>query len=143
MKWGFPHWKGKEVIINAKSETAAEKKMFSAALHQRRCIMPSTGFYEWARTEGKSKIKFRFNTPDSPMVYLAGMYSDFTSKESDEQLTERFVILTRTANSDIEDVHNRMPVILYKDEIVRWLKNLEYAKFIMERDTVRLIREAV
>jgi putative SOS response-associated peptidase YedK len=142
MKWGFPHWQNKSVIINAKSETAADKKMFAQALYTRRCIIPSTGFYEWARTDGKAKTKFRFNAPDNPMLYMAGLYTNFTSQESDEPLTERFVILTRAANSDIADVHNRMPVILYKDEIARWLRDFEFAEAVMSRDSIRLIREA-
>lgn len=143
MKWGYPKWDGKGVIINAKSETATEKRMFSAALSSRRCIIPSTGFYEWTQDKGQPKIKYRFNTPDSPMLYLAGLYSEFNLKENDEPLKERFVILTRESNADIQDIHHRMPVILYKDEIIRWLTNFDYAKIIMERDTVSLVSAIV
>lgn len=143
MKWGFPKWDGKGVIINAKSETSAEKKMFSAALLDRRCIIPSTGFYEWMQDVRKPKTKYKFNSPDSPMLYMAGVFTNFSSHEPNEPLTERFVILTRAANSDISDVHSRMPVILYKDEISRWLRDYEYAKAIMNRETVGLTREAI
>ena len=136
-------WDGEGVIINAKSETATDKKMFSAAVSTRRCIIPSNGFYEWSQAMDKSKTKYRFNSLDSPMLYLAGLHTNFSNQESDSLLTERFVILTTTANSDVNDVHTRMPVILHKDEIVRWLRDYDYAKSIISRNTLKLIREAV
>lgn len=141
MKWGFQKWDSKGVIINAKSETAAEKKMFSAAVSARRCIIPSTGFYEWSQNKDKPKTKYLFNSSDSPMLYMAGLYTNFTSKEAESPFIARFVILTKAANSDISDIHHRMPVILHKDEIARWLRDYEYAKSIMIRDSMRLIRE--
>jgi putative SOS response-associated peptidase YedK len=140
MKWGFPKWDSKGVIINAKSETAAKKKMFSKSLEQRRCVIPSTGFYEWAKVDEKPKAKYRFNAPGSPMLYMAGLYTDYTSTK--EELTEKFVILTRSANTSIKDIHNRMPVILFKDELVRWLKDYDFAADVMCRDNINLIREA-
>ena len=47
MNWGFPNFRNKGVIINARSETAWDKKMFASSLRERRCAIPSTGFYEW------------------------------------------------------------------------------------------------
>jgi len=52
VKWGFPHWKNSGVIINARSETALEKKMFGKPLRERRCVVPSSGFYEWGHSSG-------------------------------------------------------------------------------------------
>jgi putative SOS response-associated peptidase YedK len=142
MKWGFPKWDGKGVVINARSETAAQKQMFAEPLARRRCVIPSTGFFEWEKLEGKAKQKFRFNTADSPMLYMAGLYTDYNDQNEDKQLTSRFVILTRQANDSISDIHDRMPVILYKDEIRRWLTDLTFANNIMNRDSVRIIRTA-
>ena len=142
MKWGFPKWDGKGVIINAKSETAAEKRMFSASLKNQRCVVPSTGFFEWANVDGRIKQKFRLNFPDEPMLYMGGLYANFPESKSSESLIERFVILTRAANSDIADIHNRMPVVLRKNEITRWLTDLSFAAFIMKRDSERLVRAA-
>ena len=145
MKWGFPKWDGKGVIINAKSETAAKKEMFAAALKSRRCVIPSTGFFEWANVDGRMKQKFRFNFPDDKMLYLGGLYTDFIASvsKSESLPTERFVILTRAANSSISDVHNRMPVVLHKNEIARWLADMDFAENIMNRDSEKLVREAV
>ena len=110
MIWGFPNFRGKGVIINARSETAREKKLFSSALEDRRCIIPSTGFYEW---DGEKK-KYLFNMPDSGMLYMAGLYSRF-DKEN------RFVILTTEANESVAGVHHRMPVVIPRDRIGDWI----------------------
>jgi len=143
MSWGFPKWDSKGVIINAKSETAAEKRMFAKPLAHRRCVIPSTGFYEWTRLDGKAKDKYRFNNANSPMLYMAGMYTEYSSNAPAEQMSERFVILTRAANESVSDIHDRMPVILYKDELVRWLTDYDFAAFAMQRDDIILAKEAV
>ncbi|HEY5575430.1 MAG TPA: SOS response-associated peptidase family protein [Clostridiaceae bacterium] len=83
--WGFPSFHGKRVIINARSETIHEKPMFSASVEKRRCAVPSTGFYEW----DPQKKKFLYNMPDSPVLFMAGIYNQFEGEN-------RFVILTRT-----------------------------------------------
>ena len=140
MRWGFPKWDGKGVIINAKCETAGEKRMFAAALAHRRCVIPATGFIEW--TSGEGKRKYVFNTENDPMLYMAGLYSDYVDMLKDEQLTERFVILTTNANDSISDVHNRMPVVLYKNEIVRWLKDFSYTHALLYRSTVQFVRKS-
>jgi len=142
MKWGFPKWDGKGVIINAKSETAAEKRMFSKPMKQRRCVIPSTGFYEWTKGS-KQKDKYQFNDPNTPMLYMAGLYSEYSNGKKPEHLTESFVILTRDANTYIEDIHDRMPVILRKDELDSWLRDYDFATTITRRDNFELVRRAV
>lgn len=141
MSWGFPKWDAKGVIINARAETAAEKKMFSQALHQRRCVIPATGFYEWARIDGRTKEKFQFNCPENPMLYMAGVYSEYPKHTQEKYHSDRFVILTRAANEFISDLHERMPVILFKNELVRWLTDFEFAQKIMQRDSVEIVRK--
>lgn len=64
MRWGYPKWDGKSVIINANAETAAEKNMFRKSLMERRCVVPTSGFYEWLHEGGKSKEKHLFTLPD-------------------------------------------------------------------------------
>ena len=76
MTWGFPKYQGSGVIINARAETAAEKRTFSASLRSRRCVIPTTGFFEWRQGENAGqKEKFLFRLPDVSMVYLAGLYN--------------------------------------------------------------------
>ncbi|MDR1705627.1 MAG: SOS response-associated peptidase [Clostridiales bacterium] len=141
MKWGFPMWNSKGLIINAKSETAAEKKTFAKPLAERRCAVPSTGFYEWSHgAKGKTGAKYIFNAPDSPMLYMAGLFQTFTDEERNSQ--NRFVILTRASNKYISDIHDRMPVILRKDELTRWLGDYGFAAYVMGRDDVELTRRS-
>jgi len=120
MTWGFPNFRNKGVIINARAETVKEKKLFGSSLRERRCIIPSTGFYEW----DAEKKKFIFNMPDSQMLYMAGIYNQFEGEN-------RFVILTTDANPSIADVHNRMPVVIPKNRIEDWIMDPELVDNIM------------
>ena len=139
MTWGFPKLDNKGVIINAKSETVSEKHMFAQPFIQHRCIVLSTGFYEW--TKGKVKDKYRFNSPNSLMLYMAGIYTKNPNQSSNTHINDSFVILTRPANEFVSNIHERMPVILYKDELIRWLTDYHFANTIIERDNVRLFKE--
>ena len=55
VKWGFPGFKGNQTIINARAETAADKRIFSKPLMEKRCVIPSTGFFEWQDVGAKKK----------------------------------------------------------------------------------------
>jgi len=121
LSWGFPKWNGKGLIINARSETASEKSMFSKALRARRCVIPSTGFFEWSRVSGKTKGKYIFNVPGRRMLYMAGVANG-----------ESFVILTRAANQYMA-IHDRMPVILEADEMGAWLRDDQFISKLFGR----------
>ena len=110
LTWGFPNFKNKGVIINARSETAFEKPTFRNSLVSRRCIVPASGFYEW----NKNKEKIAFTQPNSHIMYMAGIYNIYNEES-------RFVILTTAANISINDVHDRMPLILQGDQLEPWL----------------------
>lgn len=116
--WGFPRFGAKGVIINARSETADSRPMFKKSLHTRRCIVPSTGFYEWSQSG--TKTKYRFNLPNDHTLYMAGIFNEFQGEN-------KFVILTTSANNSIADVHNRMPVILPKEMADDWILSEEFA----------------
>jgi putative SOS response-associated peptidase YedK len=140
MTWGFPQWDKKGVTINARSETAAEKKMFAKPLVERRCVIPSTGFYEWSHDSGKPKEKYLFNMDGGPMLYMAGLYTTFANSGKEGALSDRFVILTRDANQYMNDIHNRMPVILHKNELTQWLTDYGFATQVMGRDSIILTK---
>lgn len=129
--WGFPNFKGSGVIINAKSETAFEKKMFRESLLSRRCIIPANGFYEW----NKNKEKIYFTQPDSDIIYMAGIYNTF----KDEC---RFVILTTGANLSMANVHDRMPLILQKDQLQPWLFDQVQTPELLKQVPVALDKKA-
>ena len=128
MTWGMPQYKSPGVIINARAETAPEKRTFSSALETRRCIIPSTGFFEWAKIPDiKKKDKFLFHLPDSQMLYMAGLYNIY------EDGYPRFVVLTTAANNSMRDIHDRMPVILHKHELHDWFHDSQITKDILCR----------
>lgn len=108
--WGFPSRSGSRLIINARGETAAEKVTFRDAVFARRCIIPSTGFYEW----DAAKKKYRFTLPGSEALYMAGLYNVFGD-------VVRYVILTAAANESMAETHDRMPVVLRRDMLRPWL----------------------
>lgn len=135
MTWGFPHFKGGGVIINARSETVTEKRMFRNSVLTRRCIVPSTGFFEWRR-EGSSKIKYLFRLPGEKVLYMAGFYNRFPTKDGEER--DQFVILTTGANESMQDVHDRMPVILRPEERTVWLSDCVDFDKIFDRHSVTM-----
>lgn len=130
--WGFPKFDKKGVIINARSETVFEKKTFRDSVINRRCVIPSTGFYEW----DSEKRKFLFKLEGTNTVYMAGIFSYY----QDEM---RFVILTTQANESMKDVHNRMPLVIYKHEIETWILDDKATGDILNRVPPMLIREQV
>lgn len=130
--WGFPKFDGKGVIINARSETAFEKKTFRESLLSRRCIIPSTGFYEW----NKEKKKYLFHMEDTNTLYMAGLYNNYGGES-------RYVVLTTEANESMQDTHNRMPLVIPKSDIGAWILNQDITGDILKRIPPQLIKEAV
>ena len=122
-RWGFKRYDGKGNIINARSETAEEKPTFRNAFRNGRCVIPTTGFFEW--TKDKQKIKYLFELPDEQLLYMAGL-----CEYIDNDLC--MVVLTRAANGSVADVHDRMPVILTGDQLTLWLNETDEARQIIE-----------
>lgn len=116
--WGFPGFKGNDVIINARAETATEKRTFADSFKYRRCIIPTTGYYEWSHSGAKKKYLFRL--PDKTILYLAGLYYEYS-------VGVRFVVLTTQANYSTSDIHHRMPVILKENELISWTQDIYFA----------------
>jgi len=113
MKWGFSNFNGR-LVINARSETVHEKPMFKQPMLENRCLIPASGYYEWQKHSGK-KTKYILYLPDGPM-YLAGCY-----RQEKNSPFYSFVILTKPAAEGINDIHERMPVIIPKKHIKTWL----------------------
>lgn len=125
-KWGFPNFKHSGVIINARSETIEEKPTFRKIFHTKRCLIPASGFFEWKLIEDK-KVKHLIRTANQNFFYMAGLYNSFTD-ENDEPYTS-FIIITTNANKEMLEVHDRMPVILTKDEAELWLQNDQFNSY--------------
>ena len=123
LRWGLiPSWaEGMSIgykLINARSETVHEKHSFRHAIRYRRCLIPTSGFYEW-REEGGKNIPLYVRVKDgSPMVF-AGLWESWKSPEG--EVIESCTILTTTSNKLIKPLHERMPVILHPQEYDIWL----------------------
>ena len=140
IKWGFPHWKGAGVIINARAETASEKALFRKPLAEQRCVVPSSGFFEWRHIDGKkNKDKHLLRRPGERAVYMAGVVDVFRDASGCDY--SAFVILTTCANSSVAPIHNRMPVILAPDELDYWLNDKGFAQYALCRPGPELMLE--
>lgn len=129
LKWGLiPSWAKDDSFasktINARAETITEKASFKNAFKSRRCIIPASGFYEWAKKGEKVKQPFYFFLKNKDVFGFAGLYEEWLDKQSGE-LVETCTIITTEANACLEPVHDRMPVILKPADYDQWLDEKE------------------
>ena len=126
-KWGFiPVWEHKKPrpfgLINVRSESCQEKPYFKNVLLSSRCLIPSTGFFEWKEItleKKPEKVPFFISLKDQDLFSFAGVYSMYEDAEGKPQYY--FAILTSEPNSFMKDIHKRMPVILEKKEEGKFL----------------------
>lgn len=125
LRWGLvPSWSKDEKIgarmINARSETAAEKPSFRSAVKSRRCLVPASGFYEWVKGPGGKQPHFIHFADARPFAF-AGLWERWSKGEAGP--LETFTILTTSPNELISDLHDRMPVILPGEAYAEWLES--------------------
>jgi putative SOS response-associated peptidase YedK len=122
MRWGLiPSWSSGPSgppLINARSETVAEKPVFRNALRQRRCLVPADGFYEWQNRRGV-KQPFCFRIRDHRPFAFAALWERWCAPEGGR--VDSCAILTTSANDLVQPVHDRMPVILRPGSFASWL----------------------
>ena len=123
LRWGLiPGWAKDPAIgnkmINARSETVAEKPAFRAGFRRRRCLVVADGFYEWARG-GKPRQPYFIRMRDDRPFAFAGLWESWQS--ADEGPIESCTLLTTEPNELLEPIHNRMPVILGEGDYGQWL----------------------
>jgi len=129
LRWGLiPSWAKDPGIgsrmINARSETVAEKPSFRSAFRKRRCLIPADGFFEWKKDGGEegrgvSKTPFWIHLSTREPFAFAGLWERWSPPDGEDLFT--FTILTTEATPSIHDIHPRMPVILPAQERARWL----------------------
>lgn len=123
LQWGLiPYWaKDPKIgsrLINARSETVAEKPSFRAAFKRRRCLVLADGFYEWQKLNGKKQPTFIHLSEKKPFA-LAGLWESWHSP--DGGIIDTCTLLTTTPNKLMKPIHNRMPVILESEDYNTWL----------------------
>lgn len=121
-KWGFEGFKKGQLFINARSESVEEKKTFSKHFRERRIVFPMNGFYEW----DSDKKKFLF-TGNNEVIYVAGFY------RIHENVAES-IIMTTEPNTVVSPIHDRMPLIIEKSDIDKWVLDLDFAREYLKRD---------
>jgi putative SOS response-associated peptidase YedK len=113
-----PDFKTRLATINARSETIFSSLVFRELIVRQRCIVPISGFYEWKR-EGKVKRPFKIHLKDDAIMSIAGIWETWCARTSEARSS--FSIVTTSANSLMKDIHDRMPVILSRNEEDEWL----------------------
>lgn len=136
-RWGLvPSWadEASTNLINARAETVSEKPAFRTAYEKRRCLVPVDGFYEWVETDG-NKQPYRITRTDDEPFAMAGLWETWTPEQTQAKLGDfsddrpagdpeelvTFTILTREPNDVVREYHDRMPVVLDRDEESPWL----------------------
>jgi putative SOS response-associated peptidase YedK len=123
VRWGLvPSWAKDEKMasgmINARAETLLEKPAFRSLVARRRCLIPADGFYEWQKN-GKAKQPMRIVLKDRQLFSMAALY-DIWDKPDGSKLSTCSIITT-APNTLMEPIHNRMPVILRREDEQEWL----------------------
>ena len=129
-KWGYPVSQGKNLVINARTESVMDKPSFRNGILYHRILIPASGFYEWNRIKEKNV----FSRYDAPVLYMAGFCDWFENER-------RFVIMTTAANESMIKVHDRMPLIVEKGQMKDWFDDKKMEQ-ILHQVPVQLKREA-
>lgn len=126
-RWGlWPSWvkdpRDFPLLFNARSESAAEKAAFRAAMKYRRVLVPASGFYEWKRAPKGSREKPRaywVHPRNGGLVAFAGLMETWHSPDGSE--IDTAAILTIAANREFASIHDRMPLVIQPENFMRWL----------------------
>jgi len=129
MRWGFRKKDQKDLLINARVETVKEKPMFNESMRYNRCVIPASGFYEWNKIGEKAS----FRPPHRKILFMAGIWQ----KVEDEN---QFTILTTVPNASVAPVHDRMPLVLDKNEVSQWLMDWKQAEELLTKRPALLER---
>ena len=117
MKWGYT---GRSLLINARTETAAEKPTFREDWARHRCIVPASWYFEWEHRpengqRGRAGDKYKIHPKGSGMTWLCGLYRI-------ENGMPVFVVLTREPGEGIRFIHDRMPLIMPERLVNEWIR---------------------
>lgn len=140
VKWGYWHPEYKHLVFNARADTSLRYGSFKRP----RCVVPSSGFYEWNHAAYGRKDKYLLKKPNAEITYMAGLIKTVKTEEGER---EAFLILTTDANDsmisqntelclfpdDRRPIHDRMPVIIEPEECFAWLSDDNFAKQVLQR----------
>ena len=113
---GLPRPQSSGYVSNARAETALERPMFRSSVLERRCVIAANAFYEW----DKAKYQYIFRPLNGGCLYMAGLFDRVEDVNC-------FVILTTAANASMQGIHDRMPLILQRNQVRPWLTERDTA----------------
>jgi putative SOS response-associated peptidase YedK len=127
--WLTPHWAPdvdtRYSMFNARSETVDQSRAFREPFRKRRCVVPVSGFYEWARLQPPAgparKVPYYLCASDAPGLLIAGIWDHWRGAAPDTTELLSFAILTTAASERLKFVHDRQPVMLSPADAERWL----------------------
>jgi len=124
VRWGLlPGWvkdpKSFPLLFNARSEEAAEKATFRAAMRHRRTLVPASGFYEWRKDGQKQSQPFWVRPKNGGIIAFGGLMETWSEPGGSE--IDTGAILTTKANEDLAPIHHRRPVVIQPQDFERWL----------------------
>tara|TARA_B100000427_G_scaffold316107_1_gene310852 strand:+ start:490 stop:1185 length:696 start_codon:yes stop_codon:yes gene_type:complete len=127
MKWGLiPTWSNNSrngsKMINARLETILKKPSFSNLVHKNRCIVLSDGYYEWSKQDNQA---YYITHKNNKILPLAGLWTKWENSDSNTILN--YTVVTTTSIKNIAHIHNRMPVILEKKNLDKWIDCNNYS----------------
>ncbi len=123
-RWGLiPSW-ARDMAMgarmnNARAETVAEKPAFRAAFRRRRCLVPVDGWYEWKAEDGRKQPYF-LHLREGGLAALAGLWEEWISPDGSP--LESYAVVTTEANAEAAAVHDRMPVVISREQQALWLE---------------------
>ena len=141
LHWGLvPHWAKNRAdfdtrLANARAESLAAKPSFRDALQTRRCVIPTTGFYEW-ETRHDSGQPWYFHAPQDEPLYFAGLWEIWAAP--DGALLESCTLITTAPNALMRPIHDRMPALLSADTCETWLD----PRILQPETVVRILQPA-
>ena len=139
MRWGLvPPWykavNDGPLIINARADTVAEKPAFRAAIRQRRCILPASGFYEWSAGPGATRLPWYITRADGAPLALAALYNPWGDIDT-------VAVVTGAGGPNMADIHDREPVVLEEADWPLWLGESGHgAAVLMQATTPGVLR---
>ena len=123
LRWGFvPNWyqavNAGPLLINARSETVAQKPAFANASRERRCLIPCSGFYEWSEDLEGNKIPWFLKRNDGAPLVFGGVWQEWGDESV---IVKTCAIVTTASNSKLSKIHHRLPLVLERSDWGFWL----------------------
>ncbi len=131
--WGYNFinnkTKNNQSVINSRIETINSKLLFKDSFVKRKCIIPANGYFEWSEKEGEKK-PYYIQLGDGELIYFAGVWR---KEKYNNDKRRVFSIITKAADSNINKIHHRMPLVLNANAAQDYLElkgdNLNFNNF--------------